>query len=169
VVVLTLAGGARSVVADGGPDALPSDAGWSPDGTKLIYDRLQVDVTGRPTAASIWTVGVDGTGDAQLAGLPPTAGEPAWSGADVIAFDDGLNIFTVPAAGGTPTKVTNLSATSQQANRSPRWTPDGRISFVHEPTNGTNVLMSVAADGGDPAVIFSSGGRVYPERPAARP
>ena len=136
---------------------------------KLVYDRIQLDATGKSTASSVWTIGADGTGDTEMTGLPPTAGEPAWSGADVIAFGDGINIFTVPAGGGTPTKITNLSATSQQANRSPLWTPDGRISYVHEPTNGTNVLMSIAADGSDPAVVFSGGGRVYPDRPVARP
>ena len=169
IVVLTLAGGARSVIAEGGPDALPVDAGWSPRGDALVYDRVQLDTTGKPTAASVWTIGADGTGETQVTGLPPTGGEPAWSPAGVIAFGDGINIFTVPVAGGTPTQVTNLSATSQQANRSPGWTPDGRISYVHEPTNGTNVLLSVAADGSDPAVIFSGGGRVYPDKPAARP
>ena len=96
-------------------------------------------------------------------------GEPAWSAADVIAFGDGINILTVPAAGGTPTKVTSLSGPASRPTAAPRWTPDGRISYVHEPTNGTNVLMSVAADGSDPAVIFAGGGRVYPDKPAARP
>ena len=105
-----------------------ADGGWSPHGDKLVYDRFTIDATGQPTAASLWTIGADGKGDTAMAGLPPTAASPRWSAADVIAFGDGLNIFTVPAAGGTPTKVTNLSATSQQANRSPGWTPDGRIS-----------------------------------------
>lgn len=169
IVILALAGGDRSVIATGGPDALPNRAGWSPDGRRLVYDRVEVDATGRPIGSSLSIVGSDGTGDAAFQGIAKVAGEPDWSAQDVIAFSDGLNILTMPAAGGTATKITGLSATSQQANRSPRWTPDGRVSFVHEPTNGTNVLMSVAADGTNPAVIFAGGGRVYPDTPVARP
>lgn len=168
IVVVMLGDGKRSVIAEGGPDALPDRASWSPDGTRLVYDRVVVDTSGRPTGSTLSIVGADGKGDAPVAGLG-NAGEPDWSKDDVIAFDDGLNILTVPATGGTATKLTSLSTTSQQANRSPRWTPDGRVSYVHEPTNGTNQLMSIAADGTDPAVIFAGGGRVYPDTPAARP
>ena len=78
-------------------------------------------------------------------------------------------MYTVPAAGGTATQVTSLSTTSQQANAQPGWTSDGRVVYVHQPTNGTNVVMSVAPDGADPAIVFSGGGRVYPGSPAARP
>ena len=169
IVVLNLAGGKQSVIADGGPDALPNRAAWSPDGARLVYDRVAVDASGRPTGSSLSIVGADGKGDAPIGGLTATAGEPDWSADDVIAFVDGLNIATVPATGGAATKLTSLTATSQQVNRSPRWTPDGRVSFVNEPTNGTNVLMSVAADGTDPAVVFAGGGRIFPDTPAARP
>ncbi len=169
IVVLTLAGGARTVVVEGRPDALPADASWSPHGDTLVYDRLEVELHGRVDGSSIWTIGADGTGDSQMAGMPAGAGEPAWSATDVVAFSDGINILTVPVGGGTPTKVTNLSEGGQQANSGPGWTRDGRISYVHAPTNGATVLMSVAADGSDPAVIFSGGGRTYPGRPAALP
>ena len=167
LVVLTLKGGDRTVAAEGGPDALPDRASWSPDGGRLVFDRVALDAGGHPTGAALSTIGVDGSGETPIHGLAANAAEPSWSAADVIAFDDGLNVYTVPAAGGTATQVTNLSTTSQQANAQPGWTPDGRVVYVHQPTNGTNVVMSVAPDGSRPGdrVLAVAGGSTRGARP----
>ena len=58
-------------------------------------------------------------------------------------------IYTIPAAGGVPRRVTNDGT----SNVRPRWTPDGRrILFVSNRSNGSQI-WSMNPDGSDPKQI----------------
>ncbi len=75
--------------------------------------------------------------------------EGTWMNVDVspdgsrIAFDMLGDIYTMPIAGGTPTRIAEGLAYEQQ----PRWSPDGRqIAFVTDRGGGDNIWL-MNADG----------------------
>jgi Tol biopolymer transport system component len=91
------------------PTALgATDADWSPDGSKLVFWTQSRG--GGPSA--IDTINPDGSGLTQLIS-PPTSGQilrPSYSPqGDMIVFtrftDQGSDIETIPAGGGTPTVI----------------------------------------------------------------
>lgn len=79
--------------------------------------------------------------------VPLNTDEGTWMNVDVspdgsrIAFDMLGDIYTMPIAGGTPTRIAEGLAYEQQ----PRWSPDGRqIAFVTDRGGGDNIwLMNV--------------------------
>lgn len=88
------------------PTALEAvDADWAPDGSKLAFWG-PCCVSGTDT---IWTVRPDGTGLTQLtSGSDGSDIRPSFApGGDRIAFErfgpDSSDVYTMPAAGGTPT------------------------------------------------------------------
>jgi TolB protein len=104
---------------------------WSPDGSRIAF------VSGR----QIYAVNTDGSG---LTRLTSDAGQdqwPSWSpDGSTIAYsnsgrtplDDSCcsptqEIYTIPAAGGTPTRLTH----DRQSDDAPAYSPDGsRIAFL---------------------------------------
>jgi Tol biopolymer transport system component len=116
---------------------------WSPDGTKIAYVM----------ADDIWVMNADGSDFRQLTDDPGGDYQPAWSSQDVIAYwhgatsgEDGgppnSEIYTVPASGGTPTRLTN----DDVSNIAPAWSPDGtQLAYW----NGGE-LWVMDADGSDP-------------------
>jgi gamma-glutamyltranspeptidase len=98
------------------------DPAWSPDGKRLavvILDR-------------IWTTSPDGRDGRELTRLAASEREPAWSGdGKRIAFvanrGEGFDLYIVDSRGGTPERVLHLDGDE----RTPSWTPDGRIVFSH--------------------------------------
>lgn len=100
------------------------DAVPSPDGTRVAFVR-----------DGIYVMNADGTGEKQLTTDPSDSG-PTWSpDGSTIAFSrevpgpDGTHtdIFTVPASGGSTTRVTN----DLLQKLTPAWSPDGKqIAFA---------------------------------------
>ena len=127
---------------------LDADPVWSPDGTRLAFQRA-----GSCTNAcrAIWVMNADGSGAGAL--TPFTSGVqdsgPTWSpdGA-TIAFastrSGGVkHVFSVPASGGAATQLTS----GADADWAPDWSPDGRgILFVSTRT-GSSQLFTMAPDG----------------------
>lgn len=81
--------------------------------------------------------------------VPLNTDEGTWMNVDVspdgsrIAFDMLGDIYTMPIAGGTPTRIAEGLAYEQQ----PRWSPDGRqIAFVTDRGGGDNIWL-MNADG----------------------
>jgi Tol biopolymer transport system component len=116
---------------------------WSPDGSQLAYT----------SSGNIFVMNADGSGRRRLTSNVPGMGNyyPAWSpDGSTIAFwrgsDSGVDggppdadIYTVPANGGAPTRLTR----GQGSDYEPAWSPDGsRIVFRHG-----HVLRVMAADG----------------------
>jgi Tol biopolymer transport system component len=133
-------------VLDDQADVASGDAhqrlAWSPDGTEIAY------VVGE----DIWVMNADGSNKHQLTTAPGGDFQPAWSSQDVIAYWHGSSngrdggpanaeIYTIPASGGTPTRLTH----DDVSNIAPAWSPDGtRIVYW----NGGQ-LWIMGADGSD--------------------
>lgn len=129
--------------ADGGP-------AWSPDGSKLAFDRLTDRSANRH---QIYVMNADGSQVTALIG----GTDPAWS-------SDGARIAGAkefPFCG--PRWCTGTSfhhrifvmnsdtsglvvLTSSDFDREPTWSPDGRIAFTNTRTNGSDIFL-INADG----------------------
>jgi Tol biopolymer transport system component len=102
-------------------DAQPA---WSPDGTKIVFSRA---------GNALYTINADGTGE-QLIEAGPNAETPEWSpDGTKIVFEanrnDNVDLFVVPATGGSATRLT----TDPKRDLLPDWSPDGtRIAFVSD-------------------------------------
>lgn len=119
---------------------------WSPDGERLVFHSK----TGARFEIALLELG---SGQQfTLAALDRNLFWPDWSpDGRTVAFmsesesADAGEIYTVPAAGGAPTELTNLG---QGLNRWPRWSPDGRYLAFESRRNGRwQVYVETRADG----------------------
>ena len=100
---------------------------WSPDGRQLAY----------AWSGDIHVIDANGAKDHAIVGTPGGDYEPAWSpdGTKIVYWhgaSTGLEggppnaeIFSVPATGGTPTRLTR--AAGGVGSIDPAWSPDGRL------------------------------------------
>jgi hypothetical protein len=106
----------------------------------------------------IWVGDRDGSNLQQRTNLPCSAGSPAWSpDGETVAFDCGgrmsADIYTVPASGGPPHRLTSESS----AEYVPSWSSDGRwIYFTSDRVGGFQIWKMPA--GGGLAVQITKGG-----------
>lgn len=137
--------------AGGGPArsvATHADSpGWSPDGTRIVFARLEAD-----GSSSIALANADGRNARAL--LPGY--QPAWSfDGSEIAFvrrdaDAGLRIVRADGSGvtrlvdETAVKAVNAAIPAVTRFRDPSWSPDGRISFFVDYLDGQAHRRSAA-------------------------
>ena len=135
-------------VTDGGFN--PS---WSPDGKEIVF--ATAGVTGLPheRATSTSTLAIVNVASGAQRPLTDTdAVQPVWSpNGHRIAYwrirvpgrpTGQRDIWTVPAAGGTPTPVTDDAA----LDWTPEWSPDGRYLYYSSDRNGSMNLWRVRID-----------------------
>jgi Tol biopolymer transport system component len=140
---------------DSTPDEYELEPDWSPDGKQIAF------VVAAPVAEEgIWVIGADGQDRHRL-----TTGDdvdPSWSpDGTEIAFDRLIyspgvgpfdQIYTVPAAGGQPTDLTDDLTVGAVG---PSWSPDGsRILFSSDRGDPADAgdqldLWTMSTDGGD--------------------
>src|SRR5579875_717150 len=130
---------------------VPGQPTLAPDGSRVALALTRPDREADANRSTLWWVGTDGSGLAQLT-LGPHDASPAWSpGGDWIAFlrpgeagpgggeegrepgrrsgagDGPLQVWLLPVAGGEPRQLTHLPLGVGE----PRWSPDGtRIAFA---------------------------------------
>jgi len=145
---------------------------WSPDGTHLAFTTENVQVTplNRESGSELWVVDID---TAQLRRLDaPSATQAHWSphGQRIAyvgwqATPRHIDIWTVPAEGGTPTPVTRDAATDW----SPVWAPDGRHIYFSSDRQGSMNLWRVAVDESSGVVLGAPEPITTPAQMVAHP
>jgi imidazolonepropionase-like amidohydrolase/Tol biopolymer transport system component len=149
---------------DGTPKRLTQDAAheawpsFSPDGKSVTYVTWDDQAFGR-----LRLIGIDGQGGRDVIATPGHYAQPSFSpdGASIVfraagpdsdralthATDPG--VFIVPAAGGTPKKVTD-------GGQEPQFNRDGTRIFLRDRRGDQTVLRSVTLEGGDEIVHVQS-------------
>lgn len=134
-------------------------AGWSPDGTELVFERI--DTSTDPERAAIFTIGVDGKHLHQVTPWALDGNDPDWSpDGTLIAFNASAepsatqNIYTIHPDGTGLTKLTTFDEDGQ-ATYHPSWSPDGlQILFSHRSTtDGGPDFYVMDRDGSNQHVI----------------
>lgn len=146
-VVPSAGGESRLVSGAPGFDGEPT---WSPDGARIAFTSV------RSGNLDIWVAAADGGAAAvpqRLTDWPSGELSASWSpDGRTIAFlstreSAGVDLWTVPATGGTPQRITTYGSVVSAAVR---WSPDSRIIVfaAQVAAEGGEVLLSVPARGG---------------------
>jgi len=159
-VTSTVFDGARLWIldlADGSSRPLPGTDGaelpfWSPDGSMLGYFAKQ----------KLRVVPANGGSPIELAPAPRPFGG-AWNARGIILYSPSSGpLFQIPAAGGTPTQVTQLSRENEK-HVGPVFLPDGRHflfntmgtgRYIHKGDLSTGEIEPIR-DGADPMYVES--------------
>jgi hypothetical protein len=154
-------GGIKVVHADGtGGRVLTTDRdwspAWSPDGSRLAFDRERID-----GGADIYVINADGSGVTRLTNTTAHDTDPAWSpnGQQIAFTRDG--VLHVMNANGTG--VTSRSLGGGEHN--PSWSPDGTRILVNRWDPGSDGwrIWAVNTNGsGATALTFGPGDDHHP-------
>jgi Tol biopolymer transport system component len=129
------------------------DPAWSPDGKQIAFATEEIiDPSARQADSASYVVGVGGGAPRKI--VDGDAVQPSWSpsGERIVYWSNiggQRDIYTVPAAGGTPVAVT----TDPAIDWSPVWSPDGRFVYFSSDRGGAMNLWRIAVD--------QSSGRVH--------
>ena len=105
------------------------DPAWSPDGKQIAFATEEIwDPASRLGESTMFVV--DAAGGSPRKAVEGDAVQPAWSpsGRYIVYWSNNggqRDLFTVPAAGGTPVALTSDRA----IDWSPIWSPDGRFVY----------------------------------------
>ena len=121
---------------------------WSPDGGEIVFatEGVTDPAVRRKSVSQLWRVGVANDKKQQL--WKGDGVQPSWSpNGQRIAFwavDTGSrrSIWTLPVAGGNPTRVTN----DDHVNWNPVWSPDGRYLYFASDRGGPMNFWRVPID-----------------------
>lgn len=141
-------------------------AGWSPDGERIVFLR---DEYTTPERFALFTIAIDGAGLTQITPWELDGIDPDWSpDGSLIAFASPgelfdhhgeQNIFTVEPDGQGLTQLTShlsMHPDGWNANNHPSWSPDGEhILFTHFPSDplGSADIFVMNSDGSDVHVL----------------
>jgi Tol biopolymer transport system component len=137
---------------------------WSPDGKQIAFVVAGPDDHVSPEQG-IWVIGADGHGRRRLTDDFDTS--PSWSpdGSEIV-FARGdpnsqtVGIYVVPAAGGTPTRISAPDQPGGTSDWGPAWSPDGsRILFSSDrPDTFRADLWVMSPDGSDVEQVTNTEG-----------
>jgi TolB protein len=130
----------------------PHDAQWSPDGTQIAVNLLNIEATPR-NASAIYVLGADGSDPRRITPMRLNAGSPDWSpDGRRIVFNSSyegqaaVEIYTVRPDG------TGLRRVRKEPKGSfsfePVWSPNGkRIAFAHGTETQIPHIWTMKANG----------------------
>ena len=156
IAVMNADGSDRTKVVNGADtkSGINNTPAWSPDGQHLAFIS---NFDG--SIPQIGTVGVDGSGLAQITTGSLPSLDPTWSpDGTKIAFDrtagDGTHIYTMNTDG---TDIEQLTFT-RETEAEPVWSPDGtKIAYTSTSPNGYEIFV-MNADGSNPVQLTTDGG-----------
>jgi WD40-like Beta Propeller Repeat len=127
---------------------------WSPDGKQIVF------ASSGPAGPGLFLVNADGTGRRRLTTDKGGASDPSWSPNGLtIAFTRSVKgtaaeIYTVPAAGGTATRLTHNTVPDIW----PAWSPDGtHLAWTRTSATGaSSLIVALANDTGETTVTAAS-------------
>jgi TolB protein len=127
-LILDIAGNARE----------PHDAQWSPDGTQIAVNMLNIKARPR-NGSAIYVLNADGSDFRRITPMRLNGGSPDWSpDGKRIVFNSSyegqaaVEIYTVRPDGSGLKRVRKEPRPKFSASFEPVWSPDGkRIAFVH--------------------------------------
>ena len=131
VYTITLSGGARSKVVEGGSGFFYFPT-YAPDGNRIAYQGYDESIGGKDET-EIYTINATGGGRVQVTNNDLDEGQPDYSpSGQRIAFSgwDGNDweIYTIKAGGGGRIQVTN----NNRPDVSPSYSPNGKkIAYAH--------------------------------------
>ncbi len=145
IAVLTIGDRTTEVLTDFPRGVGPGAPRWSPDGTTLAFSASDAPV--------------------REPGKPYRVTRPVWRRDGMGLIEDvKSDVWTIPAGGGTPTRLTFHEGVVAQI----QWSPDGTALLYDcfaEPSTSAVTLRTVTADGLHTHVVLDSEYLVYP--PAA--
>jgi len=117
--VTPVAGGVTVRLTTTGDGIYHRTVDWSPDGTRLVFESNRAE-----NSSALHTMPAEGGPVTRITRFNGYEGHPAYSpdGTQIAyesSWDGTMEIFVIPAEGGTPLQVTD------QGGYWPRWSPDG--------------------------------------------
>jgi len=134
------------------------DPVWSPDGTRIAHESNREKDWG----SEIWVSPIDGgpatrlttTGD----GIYHRTADWSPDGALLVfesnRMDDQATLFTMPAEGGSVTRITPVSGYEGH----PAWSPDGREIAYESSLTGVMEIFTIPSGGGAPFQVTTGSG-----------
>jgi eukaryotic-like serine/threonine-protein kinase len=121
---------------------------WSPDGAEIAYEtELWEFADGRSTISPLWVVNLETRQKRKI--FDGDAVQPAWSPHGsriaywaVVGASGQRDLYTIPAAGGPPVRVTEDKALDWD----PVWSPDGRFLYFISDRDGNMNVWRVPID-----------------------
>jgi WD40-like Beta Propeller Repeat len=116
---------------------------WSPDGSRLLFERLTRSSSSGPYQSDIYVVRADGTGLKRLTDSGSSVGA-SWSpDGRTIAYGKGTRLFLMNADGSRKRQLTQVNSRHAWAG-DPSWSPDGKIVAFD---TGDGIAYVMTADG----------------------
>ncbi|HEY7624843.1 MAG TPA: S9 family peptidase [Candidatus Limnocylindria bacterium] len=144
---------------------------WSPDGTRIAYSRTR-GAADQYSWSDIWVTDVASGAERRLTETVGRATSPAWSpdGLTIACYgtdaqDAGLGdpmvrVWTVPAAGGEPRRLTErydraaVLLPTPAVTPAPVWSPDARsITFVASDRGNAHIVRAAVEDAAMSVVV----------------
>ncbi len=165
---------AADAAANAGDDVAPA---WSPDGRRIAFSRMRIGVADF-YVSDLWVINADGGQAHRLTEHIGRAISPAWSpnGTTIACYGTDeqepgygealTRVWTVPATGGTPKRLTAAYDRGVMLQRWPAvspppvWTRDGTAVLFPSATDGNVHIVNVDAASGTVRAVVSGARQV---------